>query len=308
MSSRGMTRAQLEARRRELERQRELARQQRVKSQVMEIIQALEKEQIKLAASGQGAWLQEEFTKIAETVKKGKETPAGPKIDSVFEELQQQHALILTLSETAEDRRDERQREKWQAEAAVVGLKLEIDARLDDLQFKQNKSEMERILRMASDLQNEVEQGNLEKLSSTIQNLREMALDVHKKDDKEAIDEELRREILKALIQSMRELGFAVGKPTVVKDTGSVALIGTLSSGRSIRFDVDISGQMEFDMNGFLERKCSDHLDEVLGLLETNFNIKSGPVQHNWKNPDKISKGSKGFPTGGNTRTMRGGQ
>ena len=51
-----------------------------------------------------------------------------------------------------------------------------------------------------------------------------------------------------------------------------------------------------------------NHLDEVLGLLETNFNIKSGPVQHNWKNPDKISKGSKGFPTGGNTRTMRGGQ
>ena len=65
----------------------------------------------------------------------------------------------------------------------------------------------------------------------------------------------------------MRELGFAVGKPTVVKETGAVALIGTMSSGRSIRFDVDLSGQMEFDMNGFLERKCADHLDEVLGLL-----------------------------------------
>ena len=47
MSSRGMTQAQLEARRRELERQRELARQQRVKSQVMETIRALEKEQIR---------------------------------------------------------------------------------------------------------------------------------------------------------------------------------------------------------------------------------------------------------------------
>ena len=308
MSSRGMTQAQLEARRRELERQREQARQRRVKLQVMEIIQALEKEQINLAASGHGAWVQDEVAKMTAALKKGKETPAGSKIDSIFEELQQHQAMILTLSQTAEDRKGEHQREKWQAEAAVVGLKLEIDARLDDVEFKQNKSEMERILRMASDLQNEVERGNLEKLSSKIQNLREMALEIHKKDDKEAIDEELRREILRALIQSMRDLGFAVGKPTVVKETGSVALIGTLSSGRSIRFEVDISGQMEFDMNGFLERKCSDHLDEVLGLLDTNFNIKSGPVQHNWKNPDKISKGSKGFPTGGNTRTMRGGQ
>ena len=55
-------------------------------------------------------------------------------------------------------------------------------------------------------------------------------------------------------------------------------------------------------MNGFLERKCADHLDEVLATLEANFNIATGPVQHNWKNPDKISKGSKGFPSGGNTR------
>ena len=36
-------------------------------------------------------------------------------------------------------------------------------------------------------------------------------------------------------------------------------------------------------MNGFLERKCADHLDDVLGLLETNYNIQAGPVQHNWK-------------------------
>ena len=308
MSSRGMTQAQLEARRRELERQREQARQQRVKNQVMELIQALEKEQINLAASGHGAWLQDEFTKMTRVIEKGKDTPAGPKIDSIFEELQQHQAMILTLSQTAEDRKDERQREKWQAEAAVVGLKLEIEARLEDTQFKQNRSELERILRMTSDLQSEVYSGNMEQLSTNIQNLRKMALEIHEKDDKEAIDEELRREILKALIQSMRDLGFAVGKPTVVKETGAVALIGTLSSGRSIRFDVDISGQMAFDMNGFLERKCSEHLDDVLGLLETNFSIKSGPVQHNWKNPDKISKGSKDFPTGGNTKTMRGGQ
>ena len=243
-----------------------------------------------------------------ESHRKRKDTPAGPKIDSIFEELQQHQALILTLSQTAEDRKDEREREKWQAEAVVVGLKLEIEARLEDIQFKQNKSELERILRMTSDLQSEVYSLNMEQLSTNIQNLRKMALEIHEKDDKEAIDEELRREILKALIQSMRDLGFAVGKPTVVKETGAVALIGTLSSGRSIRFDVDISGQMAFDMNGFLERKCSEHLDDVLTLLETNFSIKSGPVQHNWKNPDKISKGSKEFPTGGNTRTMRGGQ
>jgi hypothetical protein len=109
-------------------------------------------------------------------------------------------------------------------------------------------------------------------------------------------------------MKTMRDLGFAVGKPTIDKETGGVVMIGRLPSNRSIRFEVNLDGQMEFDMNGFLERKCADHLDEVLGILEANFNIATGPVQHNWKNPDKISKGSKGFPSGGNTRTMGGGQ
>ena len=60
-------------------------------------------------------------------------------------------------------------------------------------------------------------------------------------------------------------------------------------------------------MEGFSDRKCAEHLDEVLAKLETNFAIKSGPVQHNWKNPDRISKGSKGFPTGGNSQSLGGG-
>ena len=54
MSSRGMTRAQLEARRRELERQRELARQQRVKSQVMETIKHWRKNRSNLLLVAKG--------------------------------------------------------------------------------------------------------------------------------------------------------------------------------------------------------------------------------------------------------------
>ena len=79
MSSRGMTQAQLEARRRELERQREIARQEKVKTNVVEIIKTLEEEQLEMARSGKGAWLQEEFSELAEVIKIGRETPSGPK-------------------------------------------------------------------------------------------------------------------------------------------------------------------------------------------------------------------------------------
>jgi len=308
MSSRGMTQAQIEARRRELERQQEETRRRKVKQQTTALAQAIERTQRTLAESGTAAWVQEEITEIMAAVNKAKDTPASGNIDAVFNELNVQQAKLASLSETSNQRQDAVQREQWMAESAVIGLKLELEARLEDIEHKEMKKEVETLIRKTEDLSSTVQKGQITGLQQEVAQMRQSALEIHEQDMKQSVDEKLRREIITALMKTMRGLGFAVGKPTIDKETGGVVMIGTLPSNRSIRFEVDLNGQMEFDMNGFLERKCADHLDEVLGILETNFSITTGPIQHNWKNPDKISKGSKGFPSGGNTRTMGGGQ
>ena len=308
MSSQGMTQAQLEARRRELERQQEETRRRKVKQQTTALAQAIERTQRTLAASGTAAWVQEEIREIMAAVNKAKDTPATGNIDAAFNELNVQQAKLSSLSETSSQRQDALQREQWMAESAVIGLKLELEARLEDIERTEALDQVNTIIRRTNDLSTTVQKGQITGLQQKITELRQSALEIHEQDMKQSVDETLRREIITALMKTMRDLGFAVGKPTIDKETGGVVMIGTLPSNRSIRFEVDLDGQMEFDMNGFLERKCADHLDEVLGILETNFSITTGPIQHNWKNPDKISKGSKGFPSGGNTRTMGGGQ
>ena len=308
MSSRGMTQAQIEARRRELERKQEESRRRKVKQQTNALAQAIERTQRTFAESGTAAWVQEEITEIMAAVNKAKDTPASGDIDAVFNELNVQQAKLSNLSETSSKRQDASQREQWMAESAVIGLKLELEARLEDIERTEALDQVNTLIRRTKDLSTTVQKGQITGLQQQIAELRQSALEIHEEDMKRAVDETLRREILTALMKTMRDLGFAVGKPTIDKETGGVVMIGQLPSNRSIRFEVNLDGQMEFDMNGFLERKCADHLDEVLGILEANFNIATGPVQHNWKNPDKISKGSKGFPSGGNTRTMGGGQ
>jgi hypothetical protein len=308
MSSQGMTQAQLEARRRELERQQEEARRKKVKQQVSALAQTIERIQQQLAESGTGAWVQEEISEIMMIVKQAKNTQASGEIDAMFEQMNIQQAKISTLGVTSNQRQDALQREQWMAESAVIGLKLELETRLEDLEHKDSMEEVGVLLRKTDDLSNTVQKGQITELQQQVSHIRQSALQIHEQDMKQSVDETLRREIITALMKTMRDLGFAVGKPTIDKETGGVIMIGTLPSNRSIRFEIDLNGQMEFDMNGFLERKCADHLDEVLGVLEANFSIITGPIQHNWKNPDKISKGSKGFPSGGNTRTMRGGQ
>ena len=308
MSSRGMTQAQIEARRRELERKQEQARRNRVKQQTSVLAQAIERTQRTLAASGTAAWVQEEIREIMAAVNKAEDTPATGNIDAAFNELNVQQAKLSSLSETSNLRQDALQREQWMAESAVIGLKLELEARLEDLEHKESRKEVETLIRQTEDLSITVQKRQITGLQQEVAQMRQFALEIHERDMKQSVDETLRREIITALMKTMRDLGFAVGKPTIDKVTGGVVMIGTLPSNRTIRFEVDLNGQMEFDMNGFLERKCADHLDEVLGILETNFSITTGPIQHNWKNPDKISKGSKGFPSGGNTRTMGGGR
>ena len=308
MSSQGMTQAQLEARRRELERQQEEARRKKIKLQVSALAQAVERQQRQLAESGTGAWVQEEISEIMAVVKQAKNTPASGDIDAMFEQLNIQQAKISTLGGTSNQRQDALQREQWMAESAVIGLKLELEARLEDLEHNDSVGEVGVLLRTTEDLSNTVQKGQITELKQQVAHIRQSALQIHEQDMKQSVDETLRKEIITALMKTMRDLGFAVGKPTIDRETGGVVMIGTLPSNRSIRFEVDLNGQMEFDMNGFMERKCADHLDEVLGVLEANFSIMTGPVQHNWKNPDKISKGSKGFPSGGNTRTMGGNQ
>ena len=308
MSSRGMTQAQVEARRRELERQQEESRRKKVKQQTAALAQSIEQTQRTLAASGTAAWVQEEIREIMAAVNKAKDTPASGNIDAAFNELNMQQAKLSSLSETSNQRQDALQREQWMAESAVIGLKLELETRIEDIERTEALEQLNMLIRRTKDLSATVQKGQINGLQQHIAELRQSALEIHEKDMKQSIDETLRREIVTSLMKAMRDLGFAVGTPTIDKDTGGVVLIGTLPSNRSIRFEVNLDGQMEFDMNGFLERKCADHLDEVLGILETNFSITTGPIQHNWKNPDKISKGSKGFTSGGNTRTMRGGQ
>ena len=308
MSSRGMTQAQVEARRRELERQQEESRRKKVKQQTTALAQSIEQTQRTLAASGTAAWVQEEIREIMAAVNKAKDTPASGNIDAAFNELNMQQAKLSSLSETSNQRQDALQREQWMAESAVIGLKLELETRIEDIERTEALEQLNTLIRRTKDLSATVQRGQINGLQQHIAELRQSALEIHEKEMKQSIDETLRREIVTSLMKAMRDLGFAVGTPTIDKDTGGVVLIGTLPSNRTIRFEVNLDGQMEFDMNGFLERKCADHLDEVLGILETNFSITTGPIQHNWKNPDKISKGSKGFPSGGNTRTMRGGQ
>ncbi len=297
----------IEKQRLEMERKREAERRQRVRQQIAEMSQQIQSEITEIVSSGQSAWASEEMETIFQVLKQTESIDEGD-VDDMLKRVSESRAQLSQIGSLAESRMKEKKMALNLRMSQIEGLLIELKAIRVELDKEENQRDFRILISSVEDMVDQARNKNDAEIQQFIDQSRLKAEEIRAADNAAVVQEELRRHIISSLINSMNELGFIVGKPKLVKESGRVAVIGKLSSGRMVRFDVAEQGEMQFDMEGFSERKCADHLDEVLAKLEENFGVETGPIQHNWKNPDRISKGSKGFPTGGNTRTMGGGQ
>ena len=296
----------IERQRLEIERKREAERRRRVREQINQVCSEIQTVISELTRTGNAAWASEEISEISDVLERTKSIDEAD-VDYILRRVSESRILVGQIEDISNHRKEEHTQTLNRKAAKLESLQNEIKFIKFELNKKENIDSLSNLRYNVDDMVQKMTLTNESELDRFIDETRKSAEEIRDKDNKSVIEEELRRHIVSSIINSMNELGFVVGKPKLIKESGKVAIVGKLSSGRHIRFDVTESGEMEFDMEGFVDRKCADHLDEVLVTLEKKFGVESGPVQHNWKNPDRISKGSKGFPTGGNTRSLGGG-
>ena len=306
MSSQGTVPAWvIEKQQKQIALQREAERKKQVRQQIGKVVAVVRTQMSALNNDDVNTWAKEEMEFVQHTVASTASIVEAD-VDFVLKRLHKSQAILEQIQSLADDREREHQR-KVEAKRTAYNTAVESVKYLRlELTQASSEKEHERLMNDLLDVNDSLEQATVEEVSEAVEAIESQAVQLRERDHLAAVDEELRRHIISSVVKAMSELGFVVGKPKLLRESGNVAVVGTLSSGRTIRFDVRASGEMEFNMDGFKDRSCSDSLDEVLLLLEEQFGVESGPVQHNWKNPDRISKGSKGFPTGGNTRTMGG--
>ena len=308
MSSAGRVSVEvIERRRREMEMARERKRRKAVKVRIGELCEEIDSEIAILAETGGAAWVHKEIKGTLEIRESAKNVDEAD-VDNMLRKVTEARARLSSLQQIAGERRQEKKMALDLARSSLEALKMELNEISGHLGMADSKEDMRLLSASVDDrlqAQMNIQSGELE---AFLQDTRTSAQEIREADDAKSIQEELRRHIIRSLMGSMTELGFIVGKPKMIRENDRVAVIGTMPSGRTVRFDVDDGGMMEFDMDGYPGRECADHLDQVLLKLEDSFGVETGPIQHNWKNPDRISKGSKSFPTGGASRTMGGRQ
>jgi hypothetical protein len=296
----------IEKQRLEIERKREVERRQRVRLQIAQICLEIKNEITSVVNSGKGAWASAEISAVTEVINQADSIDEGD-VDDMLNRASQARAQLSQIGLLSEKRMKEKKLTLDLKTNYLEGLLIELKNIRVELIKNNNQNDFQNLISKVEEMLNQINNNSEEEIQHFVEQSRAEAEQIRATDSAEIVQEELRRHIVSSLINSMNELGFVVGKPKLIKESSKVAVVGKLSSGRNIRFDVTESGEMEFDMEGFSDRKCADHLDDVLLKLEENFGVESGPVQHNWKNPDRITKGSRGSPTGGNTRSLGGG-
>jgi hypothetical protein len=257
----------------------------------------------KLSSTGLAGLVDKELLAIEDSIR---HEPGTLSEERQLANLQRAMAELSHLAELANLRMKEREATLNQARISLDALRLELVevAAILGGDYARQIGELVRKVDLRLNRADESLEDGLESFISEVW----AEADAIKQDAEERTTrEEIRRHIVGSLVSSMREVGLVVGGPKILTESDKVAVVGTMASGRMVRFDVGDTGCTEFNLDGYEGRECANHLDQILLQMRSMFDVETGPLQHNWKNPDRISKGSKGHPSGGSIREMEGG-
>ena len=217
--------------------------------------------------------------------------------------LQRSLAEASLLEELASKRLESKQASLNRSRILLEELRIELTEILVALDGQYSQEIQSLLYRVESKLEQEFE-SEID-CDDFILEIRTISKSIRMEAEEKANREESRRLIVGSLVSSMRDSGLSVVSPRLLPESQNVAVLGTMSSGRKVRFEISEEGDLEFNLDGYKGRECAGHLEQIIEKMEGTLVVDVGPVQYNWKNPDKIHKGARRNPTGTKSRGER---
>lgn len=123
-----------------------------------------------------------------------------------------------------------------------------------------------------------------------LQSTEAVLKDVEKAEVEVAVDEELRKETLRALSETMRHLGFAAEAPA--RQGKWIRLRFRNLGGEQALFLVGGDGAMKYSFDGYRGAACKKDRDRVCARLSDVYGVKFSDQRIIHENPDEIEKSS----------------
>ena len=115
-----------------------------------------------------------------------------------------------------------------------------------------------------------------------------------------ATDEKLRRETLRAAVETLKRNGFVFPSGPKLLDDGFVRLNARRPGGEECTFLVSVDGAMRYEFAGYRGMSCKKDIDAVFGRLRDVYGVKFSDERVLRQNPDEIGREAK--PMDGNMK------
>ena len=111
------------------------------------------------------------------------------------------------------------------------------------------------------------------------------------KTDQALEDESIRREMVKAVYQSLQNAGFSVLKPKRVKekDQDIVIIQAQRPSGNQAKFKIQLDGKVRYEFDNYRGQTCKEDMQKVLPRLSEVYGVELSDERVIWSNPDDES-------------------
>ena len=179
----------------------------------------------------------------------------------------------------------EKEREKRVLQTKIEDI--EDNLKKENIETKDNIEKRDKLLK-----QIEAAKVSLNNSSNNIDNIVKDVEVIDKETEDIRITEEVRKEVVKSIIKSLKGSEFEVSAPELIKDDngGIVKIMAKKPAGKRAVCKVGLNGKLEYILDEYESTACMKSMDKFENDLFNNFNIKLLDKLVTCQIPNNISK------------------
>ena len=234
----------------------------------------------------------------------GWSTPVA--LNAAFAELQQLRERLLgnaannmTSAQISAALREVRQRYEEDAERQLQEMKMRVQREAvtdvltlqrEQLEQEANKDGGKRAAKLREALAHAIGLAPAEQAEALNQLVQEQ--------DEAAVDESQRREVVRAVYQSLQQAGFVVDGPEHLVSEGEdqVLIRARRPAGAQADFRVNLSGHLSYKFHQYKGKTCEKDVAPVMATLQDAYGISLSDKRVIWVNPDDQDQDARPYP------------
>ena len=227
-------------------------------------------------------------------------------LNAAFTELQQLREQLLgnaannmTSGQILAALREVRQRHEGDAERQLQEMKNRaqregvtdvLTLQREQLEQEANKDGGERAAKLREALAHAIGLAPAEQAEALNQLVQEQ--------DEAAVDESQRREVVRAVYQSLQQAGFVVDGPEHLVSEGEdqVLIRARRPAGAQADFRVNLSGHLSYKFHQYKGKTCEKDVAPVMATLQDAYGISLSDKRVIWVNPDDQDQDARPYP------------